>query len=58
MTRPRRYVEPGCSGACISSEDLGVSEVGFQIAYPHPECPAHGQPEPAEQTDVAPPGAS
>ncbi len=29
-----------CSGACLSAGDLGLPFGG--IAYPHPDCPKHG----------------
>lgn len=30
----------GCNGACLSGYDVGVDFGG--IAYPHPDCPEHG----------------
>lgn len=32
--------EPECNGICLSGADIGVPYGG--IAYPHPDCPAHG----------------
>lgn len=32
--------EPECNGICLSASDIGVPASG--IAYPHPECPTHG----------------
>jgi len=32
--------EQQCSGICLSGYDVGVPS--SQIAYAHPECPAHG----------------
>jgi hypothetical protein len=29
-----------CSGICLSGHDVGIPSGG--IAYPHPDCPAHG----------------
>lgn len=38
---PRHGGEPmPCSGECLSGYDIGIPGPG--IAYPHPDCPAHG----------------
>ncbi|QEQ93618.1 hypothetical protein SEA_ZUKO_40 [Streptomyces phage Zuko] len=34
--------EPECNGICVSASDLGLPASG--IAYPHPDCPEHGDP--------------
>lgn len=32
-----------CNGICVTAADIGVG--GYdQVAYPHPDCPAHGDP--------------
>lgn len=31
-----------CNGICVTAADLGLPEIGIEIAYPHPECPLHG----------------
>jgi hypothetical protein len=36
--------ESQCIGMCLSAADIGVPEAGDVIAYPHPECPEHGDP--------------
>ena len=33
--------EPPCDGVCLSGYDIGIPGPG--IAYPHPDCPAHGE---------------
>lgn len=39
--------EEECNGICLTGYDIGVPFPG--IAYPHPDCPAHGrQGEPLE----------
>lgn len=36
---------PACSGECLRASDVGVDYVpGNPIAYPHPDCEAHGDP--------------
>jgi hypothetical protein len=35
-----------CNGLCLTAADIGVPEYGGNmIAYAHPECPEHGEPE-------------
>lgn len=36
--------EPSCNGICLTGFDLGVPEYRG-IAYAHPECEVHGDPE-------------
>lgn len=31
-----------CNGICVTADDLGLSEFGSGVAYPHPDCPEHG----------------
>lgn len=33
-----------CNGICMSAADIGLDEYGSMIAYPHPDCPEHGDP--------------
>ena len=33
-----------CNGICIYAYDIGIDVPG--VAYPHPECELHGNPEP------------
>lgn len=37
--------EPECIGICLTAADIGVPEAGDVIAYAHPDCPAHGDPQ-------------
>lgn len=32
-----------CNGICLYGADIGVPEHGG-VAYPHPDCPEHGDP--------------
>jgi hypothetical protein len=34
--------EPQCNGICLWAADVGVPVVTANPAYPHPDCPAHG----------------
>jgi hypothetical protein len=34
-----------CDGMCVTAYDIGVFVQGNPVAYPHPDCPAHGDPE-------------
>ena len=44
---------PECNGICLSASDIGVGEYGSMIAYAHPDCPLHGDPqEEYEDIDV------
>lgn len=36
-------VDTHCNGMCLSASDVGIPASG--IAYAHPMCPAHGDPE-------------
>lgn len=37
--------EPECNGICLTPADIGLPEYSSAgIAYPHPDCPAHGDP--------------
>lgn len=40
--------EEGCNGWCLSASDIGVGEYGDMIAYAHPDCPEHGDPQEEE----------
>lgn len=33
-------MKPRCNGICLTGSDIGVPSA--EIAYPHPECEAHG----------------
>lgn len=35
--------DAACIGLCVSAADIGVGSID-QVAYPHPSCPAHGEP--------------
>lgn len=37
-------MEPECNGICLTAADIGLGEYGDMIAYPHPDCPEHGDP--------------
>lgn len=37
--------EPECNGICLYAADIGVPEAGDVVAYAHPDCPAHGDPQ-------------
>lgn len=37
--------EAECNGICLSASDIGVGEYGDMIAYAHPDCPLHGDPQ-------------
>jgi hypothetical protein len=46
-----------CNGICVTSSDLGVPEYGHMVAYAHPDCPEHGDPqEEYPELDVCDPG--
>jgi len=32
-----------CNGICMTGYDVGIPDPG--IAYPHPDCPVHGDPK-------------
>lgn len=34
-----------CNGICVTAADIGVGGTD-QVAYPHPDCPEHGDPHP------------
>lgn len=34
--------EPQCNGICLTTCDIGLPELGMEIAYPHPDCDLHG----------------
>lgn len=40
--------EKECNGICLSAADIGVPEAGDVIAYAHPDCPLHGDPQQEE----------
>lgn len=44
-----------CNGICLTPADIGLPEYGG-IAYPHPDCPEHGDPLEAENEDICLPG--
>ena len=44
--------DPGCIGICLTASDVGLNKYGNAIAYPHPDCPAHGSP--TENDEVHP----
>lgn len=35
--------DPECDGICLTGSDVGIPS--NEIAYPHPDCPAHGDPD-------------
>jgi hypothetical protein len=35
-----------CNGICLYAADIGLPECGNVVAYAHPDCPEHGDPEP------------
>ena len=37
--------EECCNGICVTAGDLGLAEYGDIVAYPHPDCPEHGDPQ-------------
>lgn len=37
--------EAECNGICLYAADIGVPEAGDVVAYAHPDCPAHGDPQ-------------
>ncbi len=40
------YDEDECNGICLTAADIGVPEYGGgMIAYAHPDCPEHGDPQ-------------
>ncbi|MFD1546952.1 hypothetical protein [Nonomuraea guangzhouensis] len=39
-----------CAGLCVTAYDVGVFVDGNPVAYPHPDCPVHG--ENAEEVSV------
>ncbi len=40
------YDEDECNGICLTAADIGVPEYGGDmIAYAHPDCPEHGDPQ-------------
>lgn len=40
--------EPECNDICLWAADIGVPEAGNVVAYAHPDCPAHGDPQPED----------
>lgn len=34
--------DPECNGVCMFAADIGLPEYGDVVAYPHPDCPVHG----------------
>lgn len=40
--------ETQCNGICLSAADIGVDGYGDMIAYAHPDCPEHGDPQDEE----------
>lgn len=44
---PAEYEAARCSGRCVTAEDIGAPvEYSGMVAYPDPECPAHGDQRP------------
>lgn len=43
--------EPECNGICLWAADIGVPEAGNVVAYAHPDCPAHGDPQPEDPNE-------
>lgn len=43
-----------CNGICLWAADIGVPEAGDVVAYPHPECPEHGEPSWVTVSQMAP----
>lgn len=37
--------EEECNGVCLYAADIGVPEAGDVVAYAHPDCPVHGDPQ-------------
>jgi len=37
-----------CNGICLYAADIGVPEAGDVVAYAHPDCPLHGDPQQEE----------
>jgi hypothetical protein len=47
--------EDECNGICLTAADIGLPEYSRpgEVAYAHPDCPAHGDPlEDDENTDT------
>ena len=41
--------EPECNGICVTPADIGLPEFSYvEVAYPHPDCPLHGDPQEEE----------
>lgn len=48
-----------CNGICLTPADIGLPEYGGPgvVAYPHPDCPEHGDPlEDCPELETCSPG--
>lgn len=43
--------EPECNDICLTAADIGLGEYGDMVAYPHPDCPLHGEPQPEDPNE-------
>lgn len=37
------FADPNECLGCLTAYDIGLDEYGNMIAYPHPDCPVHGE---------------